>query len=245
MSKEIFSRYELKYLIPFSTYERITEELLKRMCYDSYGDTEGKYTIISLYFDSEDKRIYFETRNKAPFRQKLRLRIYNSATLEDFAFFEVKKKYKKRVSKRRTSIRLGDAYDYINGSVSDFSKLGISNLQIFRELDAFKQIYRLQPENIVSYDRQAFVGVDDPDLRVTFDYNLRCRKEDLRIENGPQGSFFVNPKLVVMEVKVDHSVPFWLSRLLSESHCPQKSVSKFCTSTELLTNIGEANMKEA
>ncbi|WP_078553370.1 polyphosphate polymerase domain-containing protein [Bacillus alkalicellulosilyticus] len=234
MAGEIFSRYEIKYLIPFSTYEKLAKALQGRMVYDKYGDEEGKYNIISLYFDSPDKKIYYETRNKERFRQKLRLRIYNKATVDDNAFFEVKKKYKKRVNKRRTSINLKHAYQYINNAQRNYETLNISNPQIFNEIDSFRSYYSLQPENIVSYDRQAFVGVTDPDLRVTFDYNLRCRKDDLRIEHGPHGIHFVDPELVVLEVKVNHSVPLWLSRLLSELGCPKKSVSKFCTSVDLL-----------
>ncbi|MGY3715199.1 VTC domain-containing protein [Sutcliffiella cohnii] len=234
MAKEIFSRYEIKYLIPYTTYEVMAKELQKKMTFDSYGDPEGKYTIISLYFDSDDRKIYYETRNKDRFRQKLRLRIYNSATLEDNAYFEVKKKFKKRVHKRRTSIKLKDAYRYIDDFSLDESDFRISNPQIFREINAFKTHYNLRPENIVSYDRQAFSGIEDKDLRVTFDFNLRCRMDDKRIEKGPHGLFFVDPNLVILEVKVDHSVPLWLSRLLAELGCTKKSVSKFCTSAELL-----------
>ncbi|WP_096190312.1 polyphosphate polymerase domain-containing protein [Evansella halocellulosilytica] len=234
MAGEFFSRYEIKYLIPFDTYEKLAELLEKRMVFDKYGNSEGKYNIISLYFDSPDKKIYYETRNKNRFRQKLRLRIYNSATVHDQAFFEIKKKYKKRVNKRRTSIKLRDAYAYIYDQVKTDQKIDVSNEQIFHEIDSFRSLYNLKPENIVSYDRQAFVGVADADLRITFDYNLKCRNEDLRIENGPEGTHFVDPNLVVLEVKVNHSVPLWLSKLLSELNCPKKSVSKFCTSADLL-----------
>ncbi|MBU9713515.1 polyphosphate polymerase domain-containing protein [Evansella tamaricis] len=243
MAGEIFSRYELKYLISFEVYQQLAQKLQERMTFDKYGSDDGKYNIISLYFDSPDKRIYYETRNKLRFRQKLRLRIYNSATLEDNAFFEVKKKYKKRVSKRRTSIVLGDAYKYISDQIEEGQKIRISNPQIFNEIDSFRNLYNLKPENIVSYDRQAFVGVEDMDLRVTFDYNLKCRNNDLRIENGPDGYNFVDPNLVVLEVKVDHSVPLWLSRLLSEYRCPKKSVSKFCTSVDLLDEQREEKGK--
>ncbi|MCK0470297.1 polyphosphate polymerase domain-containing protein [Halalkalibacter sp. APA_J-10(15)] len=239
MAGEIFSRYELKYLIPYSMYEEIAIKLTEYMNYDQYGDEQGRYTIISLYFDSRDKKIYYETRNKARFRQKLRLRIYNGASIDDQAYFEVKKKYKQRVNKRRTSIQLRSAYEYIAGKANVDHIKGVSNQQIFREIDDFRQLYHLQPENIVSYDRQAFTGIKDKDLRVTFDYNLRCRNDDLHIEKGPHGHLFVDKDLVIMEVKVDHSVPLWLSRLLSEFECPKKSVSKFCTSADILEEVQE------
>ncbi|WP_088032429.1 polyphosphate polymerase domain-containing protein [Evansella clarkii] len=234
MAGEIFSRYEIKYLIPFELYETLAERLKERMSFDKFGDGEGRYTITSLYFDSPNRDIYFETKNKKRYRQKLRLRIYNSATLQDNAYLEVKKKYKKRVNKRRTSINLAEAYKYINNEVAGEDVINISNRQIFNEIDSFRNLYDLMPDNIVSYDRQAFSGIEDEDLRVTFDYNLRCRKDDLRIENGPHGIHFVDPELVILEVKVNFSVPLWLSQLLVELGCEKKSVSKFCTTVELL-----------
>ncbi|PYZ95882.1 VTC domain-containing protein [Alteribacter lacisalsi] len=248
MVKEIFSRYEVKYLLPYELYEKLEKELHKKMKLDSYANEDGRYSIISLYFDSPDKKIYYETRNKARFRQKLRLRIYDTASLDDYAFFEVKKKYKKRTFKRRTNIRLRDAYRYLSGQETDMNKLDISNSQIFKEIEFFKNQYNLHPENVVSYERQAFVGIDDPDLRVTFDFNLKCRGDDLRIENGAYGTFFTDPNLVILEVKVNHSVPLWLSRVLSELGCEKKSVSKFCTSADVLSeedDIGKDDGKQS
>lgn len=230
MAKEIFSRYELKYLIPFQTYKALVEEMAPYMRFDRFGE-EGKYNIVSLYFDSPDQKIYYETRNKLKFRQKLRLRIYDGAGLEDAAFFEVKQKYNNVVNKRRTLIILKDAYNYLNGT--EIEKLNISNTQIMGEVNNFKERYDLHPEVVVSYDRQAFHGIQDEDLRVTFDYNLMCRRDDLHIENGPQGKLFVDQDMVILEVKVTHSVPLWLSRLLAKYECPKKSVSKFCTSIDV------------
>ena len=76
--------------------------------------------------------------------------------------------------------------------------------------------------------------VVNPDLRVTFDLNLRCRNEDFHIEYGPYGKNFIDQNLVVLEVKVTHSVPLWLTRFLQDLECEQRSASKFCTSLELL-----------
>ena len=69
---------------------------------------------------------------------------------------------------------------------------------------------------------------------ITFDLNLRCRNSDLNIENGPYGEYFIDKNLVVLEVKVTHSVPLWLARFLQDLECEQRSASKFCTSLELL-----------
>ncbi|MFC5711422.1 polyphosphate polymerase domain-containing protein [Thalassorhabdus alkalitolerans] len=236
MSKEIFSRYEVKYLIPFDKYQRLVEAMMPYMRFDKFGN-EGRYNIVSLYFDSPDYKIYYETRNKLRFRQKLRLRVYDNVTVNDTSFLEVKQKFNNVVNKRRTSIKLNDAYKYIYEGEKE--NLQASNFQTLREIDNFKTLYNLQPEVVVSYDRQAFHGLFEDDLRVTFDYNLMCRSDDLRIENGPQGTNFVDPNLVILEVKVNNSVPLWLARMLSEFECSRQSVSKFCTSIDLMTGEEE------
>ncbi|MFB4166107.1 VTC domain-containing protein [Alteribacillus sp. JSM 102045] len=241
LAKEIFQRYELKYLIPFEKYKEIADQLTanEKMRYDKFGDGFGRYNIVSLYFDSDDKKIYYETRNKLRFRQKLRLRVYDDAAINGPAFLEVKKKFNKVVNKRRTKIKLADAYEYLKygNKNGDLRVYDPSNPQIMNEVESFRSLYGLKPRVVVSYDRQAFHGIEDSDLRVTFDYNLMARDDNLHIEDGPDGTYFVDPNLVVMEVKVSQSVPFWLSRLLSDFECPRKSVSKFCTSIDLMEEM--------
>ncbi|HLQ74309.1 MAG TPA: polyphosphate polymerase domain-containing protein [Bacillota bacterium] len=238
MAQEIFKRYELKYLITRAEHEALREAILGRMAYDTYGDPEGKYNIVSLYFESDQKDIYFETMNKLRFRQKLRLRVYDQATLASPSFIEIKQKFTNVVNKRRTVIPLHEAYDVLSQPFSEeqSGSIDASNPQILREALHFRDLYALKPATVVSYDRQAFSGTvkGEEDLRVTFDYNLMCRDDDLSIENGPEGTYFTDPNLVILEVKVSNSVPFWLARILSEFEFYKQGFSKFCTSMDVL-----------
>ena len=240
VSQEIFNRYELKYLISYEEYLQLAAILKERMNLDPYGDHDGKYNIVSLYYDSDDRKIYYETKNKLRFRQKLRLRIYNQTTADSISFFEIKQKFGNVVNKRRTILPLSKGYDLSNteslSNIPDLDVFRASNNQILKEVHHFKSLYHLHPEVVVSYDRQAFSGIEEPDLRVTFDYNLMCRNDDLRIENGPQGMFFIPEDTVVLEVKVSSSVPFWLARLLNDMQLARQSVSKYCTSIDLTDN---------
>jgi len=231
---EIFQRKEQKYLITIEQYEGLLERFGDRMRSDKNGDN-GRYTVTSLYFDNADKTIYFETKNKLKYRQKLRLRVYDDATEESTAFFEVKQKHKKIVNKRRLLAPLKEVYRYLQDPNPDLSTYETSNIQVLKEIDYFKTLYNLEPEMVVSYRRHALHGADDADLRLTFDFDLRCRKDDLLLEHGPYGDNFIDQNLVVLEVKVEHSVPLWLARILQELDCEQRSASKFCTSTELLS----------
>lgn len=234
MAIEIFCRKEQKYLITKLQYEQLVEQLLPRMRSDKNG-RDGCYTVTSLYFDNAKKDIYFETKNKLKYRQKLRLRVYDDATEESVAFFEVKQKHNKVVNKRRLLMPLAEAYRYLAaGENPKLEEFKTTNLQVLKEIDHFRRFYHLEPAMVVSYDRHALHGVTDSELRITFDFNLRCRSENLLLEDGPYGENFIDQDLVVLEVKVDNSVPLWLTRVLQNLQCEQRSASKFCTSTELL-----------
>lgn len=236
MAIEIFRRKEQKYLITMEQYDALIENIAPYMRPDKFGD-EGKYTVTSLYFDSADHTIYYETKNKLRYRQKLRLRVYNDADLNSTAFFEVKQKHKKVVNKRRMLIPLSEAYRYLYSIEEDLTSFETSNLQVLREIDYFRKLYQLEPEMVVSYDRHALHCITDPELRITFDFNLRCRNEDLQLENGDHGELFIDENLAVLEVKVNDSVPLWLARILQQLNCEQRSASKFCTSMELLKSV--------
>lgn len=231
---EIFRRREQKYLITIDQYEALLENIKPYMRPDKFG-VDGHYTVTSLYFESPDKTIYFETKNKLDFRQKLRLRVYNDADLNDPAFFEVKQKQNKVVNKRRMLTPLREAYRYLeNDGYTPIDEYETSNLQVLKEIDHFRKLYRLKPEMIVSYDRKALHGIDNADFRMTFDLNLRTRNDNLRLEDGSYGDHFIDQNLVVLEVKVNDSVPLWLTRILQNLACEQRSASKYCTSLELL-----------
>ena len=81
MAQEVFKRYELKFLLTMAEYKSLREAILPHIGYDTYGNAEGKYNIVTLYYESDDKKIYFDTMNRLRFRQNLRLRIYDQADL--------------------------------------------------------------------------------------------------------------------------------------------------------------------
>lgn len=233
MTIEVFTRKEQKYLITLDQYTLLLEHIMPYMRPDRFG-ADGMYTVSSLYFDSDAHTIYFETKNKLDFRQKLRLRVYDDTDIDSTSFFEVKQKHNRVVNKRRMSLPLREAYRYLLEDDKRLSDFNTSNLQVLREIDRFRTLYKLKPEMVVSYDRHALHGIDDPELRITFDLNLRCRNDDLLLESGSSGQNFIDQNLVVLEVKINNSVPLWLTRILQALQCAQRSASKYCTSMELL-----------
>jgi hypothetical protein len=255
MIKEMFNRIELKYLIPFADFQAIAAIIESRMAFDRFGDRFGRYKITSLYFDSPEHHIYFETVNRLPIRQKLRMRLYerpadsvrgaepqtalSGGPFLRPVFFELKQKYNNRINKRRTVMELQDASRFVQAQEAAAMDYASSNPQVLREIASYRSRNELMPRVIVEYERQAFEGVEDEDLRVTFDYRLACRHDDLRLDGRAAAVPFVDPNLVILEVKVRQSVPFWLARVLSDYRCEMRGVSKYCSSVDTVCPISD------
>lgn len=232
MAKEVFNRYELKYIVNKALYKELLQALQGHVFMDKHGDQDGYYMVMNLYYDTADHLFFNETVNRQQFRQKLRLRGYNHINRDSNVFLEIKKKYRGVVYKRRTLLKLPEAYAFLADTLSkkDYSLYDASNTQILGEVDFLKQFYQLEPKVIVSYDRQAFQGIHEEDLRVTFDRNLLKRETDLRIESRSDGELFMDPSLYVLEVKVNDRIPLWLSHILNDFQCWRQGYSKYTSS---------------
>ncbi|SCX76247.1 polyphosphate polymerase domain-containing protein [Alkaliphilus peptidifermentans] len=230
MDQEVFNRYEFKYIIDHEKYKKVYDEVKGRLTVDPFGNGEGHYRILSFYYDTPEDTFFHETLNGTVFRQKLRLRAYNNVNPNSDVFLEVKQKHDGVVNKRRTKLPLREAYAFLNQqhSNSRIDHFQASNKQILNEIHFLKNFYELKPKIIISYDRQAFQGVEEKDLRVTFDTDLRKDENCSKIEDYKNGEPIMESGLYVLEVKVNSRIPYWLTRILSECECYKQGVSKYC-----------------
>ena len=81
----------------------------------------------------------------------------------------------------------------------------------------------------IAYDRTAFAGIEDPELRVTFDTNLRWRDRNLDLRAGDYGEPLLPSDQILMEIKIPGTAPAWLAHLLSETGVFPTSFSKYGT----------------
>ena len=161
--------------------------------------------------------------------------------LSDKVFLEIKKKYKGLVNKRRTKLILSEAYDLTLNGIKPQEAKHI-NKQVLSEIEYFLSMYDLQPKVYLTYDRRAYFATDDRDFRVTFDTNIRSRREDVRLEAGNHGDLLIGNDFWLMEVKSSEAVPLWFTKILSEAEIYPTSFSKY--GTEYKKNlIKEKNIK--
>jgi len=234
--KEVFNRYEQKYVIGLATYLNIIDIMRPHLIGDEYGDENGYYTVKNLYFDTEDNFFHQQNLDSEFFRQKLRLRTYTSSSADEGCFIEIKKKYSRLVNKRRTWMKIGDAYRVLGlagepeeGAAAEIPGLEVSNRQIFDEIAYFIHFYKPEPKMVLCYDRQAFISKEDPELRITFDRNIRARVTDFLLERESDGEIFIPEDIFILEIKTAKSIPLWLSQLLSTNQIYCNKFSKYST----------------
>ena len=205
-------------------------------------DAYGEYTICNIYYDTDDYRLIRASLEKPVYKEKLRVRSYGVPQEDGKVFVELKKKFDGVVYKRRITTGIQNMEPFLSGELpsENFGQIG-------REIRYFQSFYRTAPKVFIGYDRLAFVGIDDPRLRITFDTNLRWRDTDADLRLGDRGAPIALPGgEVLMEVKIPGACPLWLSRLLSEAGAFPTSFSKYgaCYSGSIL-RAGPTILKEA
>ena len=215
-----FKRYEKKYMLTPDQFTRMLAGMKNYMCADEFG----RYTICNIYYDTDDFQLIRTSLEKPIYKEKLRMRSYGVPDSWDEVFVELKKKYDSVVYKRRTVMAAADAVSYIHNGIAPKQRD-----QICHEIDWFMQCYRPTPKVFIAYDRIAFAGLENPELRITFDTNLRWRDSALDLRAGDYGNTLLSPDHVLMEIKIPGTTPVWLAHLLSEISAFHTSFSKYGT----------------
>lgn len=216
--QSVFSRYEKKYLLSQMQYYLLMEELKDKIQPDQYQ----KSTICNIYYDTRDFHLIQTSLKKPVYKEKLRLRSYNIPNEDSTVFLEIKKKYEGIVYKRRIPLPLFEAEKYL----SEGEKPNRDS-QILRELDWFLHFYPLEPKVFIAYERLAYVCKEDKELRITFDQHLRWREENLKLSSGAQGNPLLPASFHLMEIKILHALPLWMSLLFSKLKIYPTSYSKY------------------
>lgn len=214
-----FKRREIKYLLDDDVYNSLKERLQARLVEDEHG----RATICNIYYDTPDFRIIRKSLEKPVYKEKLRLRSYGTAGAEDKVFVELKKKYNGIVYKRRETLTLAQSDEYLAGHTK-----APCDTQIFREIDWFRDYYgNLKPAMYISYEREAYYSLENPDLRITFDRNIMYRSYNLSLAAGVEGESILEPGQHLMELKAGGAIPVWLTKVLDELGIYPASFSKY------------------
>lgn len=217
MYDSYFQRVEEKYLIKKEEKKQLLQKIDNYITKDKYFESE----IHNIYFDTDNNDLIINSLNRPVFKNKYRLRSYGLPEEDDAVFLEMKCKYKKIVSKRRIKIKLKDFYNYMKKHEYD------NENQIFKELDYYFNFYKLKPSIYIAYNRYSYKGKNDPSLRITFDWNLRSRRDHLKFDKNIKMDNFFDDDYYIMEIKTTGAMPIWLVRTISEMKIVPVSFSKY------------------
>ena len=228
MAIEVFNRYEHKYLMDAKTYEKVLKVMDQHMVLDKHNQEHRAYTIANVYFDTDDDYLIRHSLEKPKYKEKLRLRAYGVPGADTKVFLEIKKKFDGIVNKRRTTLRLKEAYDFVKTGTAPEAK-DYMNKQVLKEIAYFLRCYSLRPKLYLAYDRVAYFEDGNPDLRISFDHNIRSRRYDVALEDGDYGKQLLDDNTYLMEIKTSKAMPLWLSHMLNELNLKRRSFSKYGT----------------
>lgn len=193
-------RHEWKHEINESDISILRPRLCAVMEMDAHA-MDGKYEVRSLYFDNLQDKALLEKINGINFREKFRLRYYNSNT--SFILLEKKSKINGLCQKEQVCLSLEEVQAVIS---HQYDLLWAEDKPLLQELCFKMQTQGLKPRTIVDYTREAFVYAPG-NVRVTLDYNIRT---------GMLGTEFLCPDCitiptkyapVILEVKWDEFLP--------------------------------------
>jgi len=226
-------RFEYKYIVPVSIIEMLRETIHPFLEVDRFAvcGLNNQYTVRSVYFDTPRFDYYFEKIEGVKNRKKVRIRGYTSNESNETVFLEIKRKYDVPILKHRAPILFSQIDDLLAGKISTKMEHTMANSDSGRNMNRFLyQVYskNLRPVVLVIDEREAYLSKFDPNVRVTFDKNLRGSAYP------SVGGLFIDEQLkqamerfFILEVKFNRHFPGWLKPVLAKYGLKKQAASKY------------------
>lgn len=231
-----FQRFEFKYLITQEIEEEIRKRIAPYVKSDPFveGSSDGMYEVFSLYYDNPSFYYYQQKMDGVQRRKKVRLRTYrNKGQFTPYAFFELKRKHDAVVLKDRFVMSQED-YQKLIENEDFYSTEAIrdqNRKNIIEEFEWEKHLRSISPKILIMYEREPYVGMYNENFRITFDKNIRAIENDNLFYNG-NDAWDVSGKYIVMEVKFNGSLPFYVDQVIKEFDLQRVSFSKYCNGVD-------------
>jgi SPX domain protein involved in polyphosphate accumulation len=229
-------RYELKYLVSQSTATAIERYVADYLPVDHYSklQPDGFYPIVSLYMDSPELRLCYESMTGVLNRFKLRIRGYSDDPSYP-KFFEIKRRANTVIIKSRSRVKADDVPALISGRNLPPAKNDPKDIEALKMFQLYMFSINAKPAILIRYERKAYEGTAENRVRVTFDKDL-C----YNVTNEPVVRFSgtgwqknnVSLAGIILEIKFTGRFPAWLSRMAELFNIRQRSMSKYASSIQ-------------
>jgi hypothetical protein len=237
------NRHECKFVVPEATAQQALRAVQPFVAPDPHGANSPthSYPVVSLYLDDARRSLYRETVDGVAQRYKLRVRAYADSP-DAPVFLEVKRRHDKVVQKLRCPLPRALLADALAGAPLEASDASSQKRATLGEFQRLLTLRRATPAAVVRYERQAYVGLDDAEVRVTVDRRL-CALPTDRIELPFDGPGFRAVPLpgVILELKFTDRMPRWMHGVIVANDLHRVSCSKYCHSLDALAG-GQAQV---
>lgn len=240
----VLERHELKYLIPYSYVEPISQFIAPYCQLDYYSELadEHFYAVNSLYFDTHNLEFLHKKLYGTYSRVNMRVRAYADGDKAPY-FMEIKhkkgaivKKYRATATEDEWPRILTDPSYRIPDSEQGKDR---KNKELFLRM---AMSYAIEPKILTRYRRRAFFSTVDDYARVTMDIDMKCRQEDqYTLLVGDDMTNYDNETIyavnsysdanVVLELKSNiGEVPMWMLDLIKTFELKHSGFSKYMNS---------------
>jgi VTC domain-containing protein len=220
------SRFECKYLVSPLVVPALREFIAPFVRLDRFATSrpDGRYSICSLYYDSDDLRMYQQTVGGEKNRVKLRVRSYSDDESSPL-YFEVKRKVNNIVQKRRACVTRQQAaalharrFDSVMGAVDPE----------FGYFANYAGLSSARPVVRVRYMREAFESLTGEPLRITLDTEL-IHAATFDFETSHERGRWVTTPVdgVILEIKFTEMFPAWVADMVRAFGLVQQPVPKY------------------
>ncbi len=237
-----FERYEYKYWTDEASAERAVRFASAYVAPDNPTGRPGGHRQIlsSLYLDTDDYEFHSRHRDSDPDRFKLRVRAYGDPPGET-AYFELKRKVKAVIVKRRAGVPAGQMAELLDGRYADLPLVDRPAERKNLEQFLYQQgVMRAVPKALIRYEREAYASPEDG-VRFTVDRLMAYQPVESATLTGDPNAWVrldterelgADVPRVLVEIKFSEAAPEWMQELVAETGLVREAYSKYVSAIE-------------
>ena len=233
-------RQELKFLVHYSVRELLLARWSRYLVQAPFTNHNAVTPILSQYYDSPDLTFYWEKLDGIALRNKVRMRTYGHHFKSgETTFLEIKHRNHDLVRKHRY------LYPNFDETLLDPSLWVIEDEGMRSAFMTLLERHRLRASAQTYYQREAYEGLVEKDVRITFDTVLLglypYERLSPKILHDPTRRLMADT-LAILELKSTKGFPPWIYDGVVAAELQQKTIPKYITAVEVLglpeTNAG-------
>jgi len=225
-------REELEFLVHHSVRERLLERWRPYLVRAPFTNEHAVSSVLSQYYDSPSLTFYHEKLDGIRLRNKVRLRTYGHRfEAGRTTILEIKHRSDARVRKLRYVLPDFD------GSQLDPACWSFDDPDVEAAFLTLRERHRLRASAQVYYQREAYEGAVEDDIRITFDTCLIGLHPGERLSRRllyDPARRLLPETLSILEVKATRGIPAWVHQGIIAGELQQQTIPKYVSAVEAL-----------